>query len=191
MSYIHIRYINNGIVSQVPDFRRYHKGAERPLRPVVMRKHVLGFATFALSALALAGTVSPAAAQCNYPVLRNQRRDEATILALERSWSEAFITGDTTFERCLLAPGFREIRLDGRIFTLADELALARANTGKRLHLGASPHISVLIYGNSAAAYYTQRSRATKQLVTGADFFTWNGSGWRVFFSQQTSGGAL
>jgi len=81
------------------------------------------------------------------------------VQRLEEAWSLAFLTGDTEFERCLLAPDFTEIMSNGEIKFLADELALARANFGAQRPIPPLPKAKVLIYGLRQAADLRTGSR--------------------------------
>jgi hypothetical protein len=102
--------------------------------------------------LAVFASVLTAGAQanCDRPVLIHQGRDAATIQKLESAWERAYLTGDTEFEVCLLAPDFAEIMADGRVNHLSDELALVEKNIGKPL---TAPHVSSITvrrHGNVA-----------------------------------------
>jgi hypothetical protein len=90
---------------------------------------------------------------CDYPELKNQKEDEATIQRLELAWTEAFLRGDTVFMRCLLAPNFTEIMRGGELRTLQDELAKTEQNKGKNLKVPELPKIQVLLHENAAVAY--------------------------------------
>jgi hypothetical protein len=130
-----------------------------------------------------------AAAACDRPELHGQKRDAATIRRLERAWSVAFLTGDTQLESCLLLPAFTEILGDGRLQHLGDELALARANRGKRLPIPDFPDESVLLRGDAAVAYGVSTSKGADGQVRRqwfADYYVWDRGAWRVYFAQQT-----
>ena len=104
--------------------------------------------------LMFAGTIYSAgqANNCDFPSLRNQQRDAATIQRLETAWSKAFLRGDTAFMSCLLAPDYTEIMRSGELKTLKDELAVAEKNRGKGLQMPALPRVQVLLHENAAVA---------------------------------------
>jgi hypothetical protein len=68
---------------------------------------------------------------CNFPQLKNQQEDAATIQRLEMAWTEAYLRGDTGLMSCLLAPDFTEIMRSGELKNLSDELAMAEKNAAK------------------------------------------------------------
>lgn len=142
-----------------------------------------------LAALACIPVHAQAAAACNRPELRGQKRDAATIQRLERAWSVAFLTGDAELESCLLLPAFTEIFGDGRMQHLGDELALARANQGKHPPMPDFPGEKVLLRGDAAVAYGISTSKGTDGQVRRqwfADYYVWNRGAWHVYFAQQT-----
>lgn len=138
---------------------------------------------------------SHATDDCGQSVLKDEHKDVATVQALERAWSVAFLRGDVAFEQCLLTPDFTEITRDGAVKMLADELALAALNRGKGLPPPAPLQIPVMIHGDVAVAYVAvPRSRDGKAFsVYNADYYVWEGGVWRAYFSQQTrfGGGSL
>jgi hypothetical protein len=140
--------------------------------------------------LTFAGSCAGAQAQtCLQPALLHQRRDEATLQRLEQAWSLAFLTGDSEFERCLLAPDFTEIMSNGAIKFLADELALARANRGAQRPIPPLPKAKVLIYGNVAVAYGRANGTApdgSARVHWYSDDYVWRDGAWHVLFAQQT-----
>lgn len=128
-------------------------------------------------------------ADCNQPGLAHQQENAATIQRLETSWTLAYLTGDTNFERCLLTPDFTEIMSDGAIDRLRDELALAMKNRGRNVAVPPSVSITVHLHGRVAVAYGINAGK----LVNGrsyhqyfADYYLWNDGAWHVFFAQQT-----
>ncbi|HEV2288206.1 MAG TPA: nuclear transport factor 2 family protein [Candidatus Acidoferrales bacterium] len=130
-----------------------------------------------------------AAGSCSLPQLANQRENAATIQHLEHAWSMAFLTGDTQLEGCLLSPDYREIRRNGELKYLRDELEMAAKNRGKNLKIPRIPEVTVMIHENVAVAYALSsftapdgKLRATRS----ADFFIWKDGEWHAFFSQQT-----
>jgi hypothetical protein len=144
------------------------------LRAVVM----LAVATlFACSA--------PARADCDRPALKNQTHDIETVQRLERAWSTAFGTGDTEYEACLLTQDFMEIRSDGKINKLEDELALAAKHKGETPAPSSSPLSPVHMHGDVAVAYGVSSSA---RMVDGKPYKRYYADGaWHVFFAQQTS----
>lgn len=148
-----------------------------------MRLRVL---LFALS-VCLAGV---AHASCDYPVLAQEKKDEATIQQLEHAWSVAYLTGDTGFESCLLSSDFTEIRRNGDLHRLADELALAAKNKGKPLSNVDIPPGTVHLHGDVAVAYGVSPVKMVDgkpQKSYYADYYVWENGSWRVYFAQQTT----
>ncbi|HEX3969377.1 MAG TPA: nuclear transport factor 2 family protein [Edaphobacter sp.] len=131
-----------------------------------------------------------AKAECANPELKNQKKDTETIQRLEKAWSSAFSHGDTAFEACLLTPDFMEIRSDGKINHLTDELALAAKHKGNPLPDGPpTPPPPVQIHGDAAVSYGLSQER----LINGkpfksyyADYYVWKDGQWHVYFAQQT-----
>lgn len=134
--------------------------------------------------------VAAARADCSHPALKHQQRDEATIRTLEKAWSLAYLTGDTEFEACLLAPDFTEIRSNGQIHHLSDELALAQKNKGKAVATPDMPAITVHLHGDAAVAY----GISSTKMIDGkahksyfADYYIWKDGAWHAYFAQQTA----
>lgn len=146
--------------------------------------------TYFLACIFLMVAGDAVATNCNRPVLANEARDADTIQKLEDAWSRAFLSGDTEFEACLLAPDFEEIMSDGRINHLSDELALAEKNKGKDpTHINL-PQPTVHLHDDVAVAY----GISSEKLVDGkphksyyADYYFWKDGAWHVYFAQQTS----
>ena len=133
---------------------------------------------------------SQSGADCIRPALAHQRRDAATIQKLEMAWTAAFLTGDTEFEACLLTSDFAEIRSDGTINHLVDELALAGKNKGKAATTPDLPPITIHLHGNVAVAY----GISSQKMIDGkpyksyyADYYVWKSGAWHAYFAQQTS----
>ncbi len=125
---------------------------------------------------------------CGQAALQHEHEDAATVQVLERAWSEAFLKGDTDFERCLLTPDFTEITRQGAVKRLADELALAAQNRGKNLPPPPPLHIPVMIHGDVAVAYVVVLHEKDGKTfnVYNADYYIWEGGVWHAYFSQQT-----
>ncbi len=128
-------------------------------------------------------------ADCARPELANQSKDEATIQRLERAWAIAHMTGDVEFEACLLSPDFTEIRSDGNVNNLADELALAAKHKGQKADTtGLQPPI-VHLRGDVAVAYgssdWTAPDGKTHKFFF-ADYYVWENGAWHTYFGQQT-----
>jgi hypothetical protein len=141
------------------------------------------------SALFLASSLVNA--ECTDPVLKDQKKDAETIQSLEKAWSTAFSHGDTAFETCLLTPDFMEIRSNGKINHLSDELALAAKHKGDVVPASdpSIPPSNVHIYGDVAVAY----GLSPERMIDGkpyrsyfADYYVWKDGQWRVYFAQQT-----
>lgn len=129
-------------------------------------------------------------ANCDYPVLTQEKKDEATIQQLEHAWSVAFLTGDTNFEACLLSADFMEIRSDGNLNRLTDELALAAKHKGKPLSNIDIPPGTVHMHGDVAVAYGVSPVKnvdGKPQKSYYADYYVWENGSWRVYFAQQTT----
>jgi hypothetical protein len=146
------------------------------------------FAAVLLSLTCFLPATSRAQAACGQAALKDERKDAATIQALEAAWSAAFLRGDTDFERCLLTPDFTEITRGGAVKSLADELALAAQNRGKDLLPPPALQIPVMIHGDVAVAYVAvPRNKDGKTFnVYNADYYLWEQGAWHAFFSQQT-----
>lgn len=131
-----------------------------------------------------------AQASCDYPLLAQEKKDEATIRQLEHAWSVAYLTGDTNFETCLLSPDFTEIRSNGNLNRLNDELALAAKNKGKPTPTIDFPPGTIHMHGDVAVAYgvspvKTVDGKPHKSYY--ADYYVWEDGSWRVYFGQQTT----
>jgi hypothetical protein len=130
------------------------------------------------------------AAGCGSAALLDQRRDADTIERLEKTWTQAYLSGDTDLERCILSEDFTEILRTGELKTLQDELALAAANQGKQLPMPKYAKGVVLLHGGVAVAYGTTASRAfdgSLREMRYADFYVWDSDRrWHAFFAQQT-----
>jgi hypothetical protein len=98
-------------------------------------------------------TGATAIAECDNPELKHQNKDADTVQRLERGWSTAFVHGDTAFEACLLTEDFTEIRSDGKINHLKDELALAEKHKGNTAPNPDGPPSTIHIHGDVAVAY--------------------------------------
>jgi hypothetical protein len=130
-----------------------------------------------------------AGAQCARPVLADQKKDVETIQKLEKAWSLAYLSGDTEFETCLLTADFMEIRSNGQIHHLDDELALAKKNKGKAATNVDLPASEVHIHGDVAVAYGVSPERVVdgkKQRSYFVDYYVWENGGWHAYFAQQT-----
>ncbi len=128
-------------------------------------------------------------ADCARPELANQSQDEATIVRLERAWSVAHMTGDAEFEACLLTPDFTEIRSDGKINVLSDELALAEKRKGQKADTSQLMTPIVHIHENVAVAYGASDWKApdgTMHKFYYADYYVWENGTWHAYFGQQT-----
>ena len=137
----------------------------------------------------LIALASEARADCARPELAHQKQDAVTIQSLENSWSRAFLSGDTAFEACLLAADFLEIRSDGKINHLADELALAAKHKGQNSKMADLPAPTVHLHGDVAVAYGV----SPVKMIEGkphqsyfADYYVWKDGSWHVYFAQQT-----
>lgn len=144
---------------------------------------------FLSSVLFLASTL--ARAECDKPALKDQRKDPETIQKLEKAWSTAFLQRDTAFEACLLTPDFMEIRSNGKITHLSEELDLAAKHKGNVAPASdpSIPPSTVHIHGDVAVAY----GLSPERMIDGkpyksyfADYYVWKDGQWRVYFAQQT-----
>jgi hypothetical protein len=119
------------------------------------------------------------------PALRAEAHDATTIRRLERAWNDAFLSGDTAFEQCLLLPDFRQINRDGSVTALPEELALAARNQHHPTRTGFMPIVHVIIHGDVAVAYGSVTTKTGRHRVW-ADYYIWEDHVWRVYFAQQT-----
>jgi hypothetical protein len=127
---------------------------------------------------------------CNFPALKDQEKNTATIQRLEQAWNEAYLHGDTNLMRCLLAPDFTEIMRSGELKTLPDELAMAEQNRGKALTMPESPKIEVLLHENAAVAYgqsFSKSKDGKPEIRWYSDTYLWKDGRWHAFFAQQTA----
>lgn len=128
--------------------------------------------------------------KCDFPQLKNQQKDAATIERLEMAWSEAFLRGDSDFMSCLLTPDFVEIRRTGELWMLPEELAWAEKNRGKDLKMPELPKIQVLLKEGVAVAYGSSvvtSADGKKETRWYSDTYVWKDGQWRSFFAQQTA----
>lgn len=128
--------------------------------------------------------------KCDFPELKNQQKDVATIQRLELAWTEAYLRADTDFMSCLLAPDFAEIMRSGELKTLSDELAMAEKNRGKNRKMSEEPKIQVLLHENVAIAYgntIVNSTDGTKETRWYSDTYLWKEGQWHAFFAQQTA----
>jgi hypothetical protein len=123
--------------------------------------------------------------------MKNERHDIETVQRLERAWSAAHGIGDTEYEACLLTEDFMEIRSDGKINRLENELALAATHKGQAPKPPSGTPVMVHMHGDVAVAYGVSSSA---QMVDGkpyksyfADYYVWKDGIWRVFFAEQTT----
>lgn len=87
---------------------------------------------YGVALLLLAGFAGNVEAACNMRVLDHEKRDDSTILTLERTWNLAYLTGDTRLLGCLLTPDFTEIMRNGAVYRRVDELELAEKTKVER-----------------------------------------------------------
>ncbi len=149
------------------------------------KSKILGFTCL----FVLFAAPSWAANSCRLPQLANQHEDAATIQHLEHAWSMAFLQGDTQLESCLLSPDYMEIRRNGELGHLREELAMAAKNRGKNLKMPQIPEVTVMIHENVAVAYALSSFAGPDgepRRTRSADFFVWKNGEWHAFFSQQT-----
>ena len=138
----------------------------------------------------LSASIVFAKTDCTRPALAHERRDAISIQTLESAWTQAYLTGDTDFETCILTADFTEIMSNGSIHHLSDELELAAKNRGKSVTSPDTPQITIHIHGVVAVAYgisssQTSDGKARKSYF--ADYYIWNHGSWRVYFAQQAS----
>lgn len=125
---------------------------------------------------------------CKLPALQHQSHDEATIERLEEAWSAAYSTGDVEFERCLLLPGYTEVKRNGKTGDLTDELNGAAKNKGKT-YTSSGQKSDVSMYGDTAVAHglFTFPGPDGKPMSTrSSDVYVWKDGAWHVLFAQQT-----
>ncbi|HEX3437158.1 MAG TPA: nuclear transport factor 2 family protein [Pseudacidobacterium sp.] len=154
-----------------------------------MRRIFLKASLFAASVVLLfSGQVR--AESCDHiPELANQHHDEATVQRLEGAFTNAFMKGDTDFEKCLLAPNYAETSRSGKWLVLSDTLEAATRNRGQDLSSPDMRKVDVLMYGDTAVAHglLTLPSADGKpQTMRFSDVYVWSDGAWHVLFSQQT-----
>jgi hypothetical protein len=148
--------------------------------------------TIALLLLLLPATIlaQDGANHCNFPQLKNQQMNTATIRRLEMGWTDAYLRGDSTFISCLLGPDFTEIMRSGELKTVSDELAMAERNRGKDLKMSKQPEILVLLHENVAIAYGNtifEDTGGKKETRWYSDTYVWKDGQWHAVFAQQTA----
>lgn len=152
------------------------------------------------------------ASECPTAYVQNQKKDAASVLALEKSWSTARRKLDIDFEKCLLDRGLVEILKTGAIkgfdYETSDAPIIVNSTRehrdgNKLLSYENSKTIDVdsdsikklkfwrtkvLIHGRLAIAYGRLRSDSlrTQDNIPFADYFIWQQASWHVFFAIQT-----
>lgn len=152
------------------------------------------------------------ASECPTAYVQNQKKDAASVLALEKSWSTARRKLDIAFEKCLLDRGLVEILKTGEIKGFDYEISGSpiivestreHRDLDKRLAYENSKTINVdsdsikklrfwrtnvLTHDRLAIAYGRLRSNSLRAQdnVPFADYFIWQQASWHVFLAIQT-----
>jgi hypothetical protein len=149
--------------------------------------HILcAFLTFA-SAVSCCGALTQAP---NSSATSNSEAT-STVLALDRAWGQAYVTGDIEFVDRILAPDWRSWT-DHEGSDKAAELAEFRAGRSKSLE-NIIDNARVRVYGD--AAVVEARERVRFRDAEGEHWLTWHitdvfirrGAGWQVVASHQST----
>jgi hypothetical protein len=147
------------------------------------------FSLFAGLFLSLSSIPLFAEGGCAAPELADQHHDAETVQKLETAFTDAFLKGDTDFEKCLLLPNYAEVSRSGKWRDLSDELAGTARNQGKNLSVPVMPKVDVLMHGDVAIAHglFSFTTPDGKSMSTRfSDVYVWKDNAWHVLFSQQT-----
>jgi hypothetical protein len=87
------------------------------------------------------------AASCQDHQLPNQRLDAASVRRVDSAWSAAYVRGDTTFLRCLLAADYRGFSSKGVLSDANEEVAKAGRHGKPDAPLDAFPKAEVQVHG--------------------------------------------
>jgi len=130
----------------------------------------------------IGGAILSIAACAASPASVELERSEAGVHAVERHWTEAFVTGDSAYLEQLLAADYVSVNGKAVVRPKAEVIALARkfAATNK----GPLPDVQqgqVLMQGDAAIVLHdgpTERS---------VDVFYYRDGHWQAWYSQHTS----
>lgn len=86
---------------------------------------------------------------CQNHQVPHQRMDAASVRSVDSAWSAAYLRGDTTFLRCLLAPDYRGFNRAGVLADASAEIAKAVRRGRTDTPLGAFPKAEVQVHGNT------------------------------------------
>lgn len=134
-----------------------------------------------LRTIAFAATIVLAAAGAR---AAPQKRDEASVRAVETGWSEAFITGDAAYLNALLDSSYVSVGATGKAHPKAEIVSMAQAyaakNPGK--HADPLPATSTiqLIGATALVRHHSVRD-------TSIDLFRFDKGRWRAVYSQHTA----
>ncbi|HEX3437157.1 MAG TPA: nuclear transport factor 2 family protein [Pseudacidobacterium sp.] len=154
-----------------------------------MRLFFLKISLFSACLALLFSSTQLRAEGCDIHELANQQHDEATVQRLETAFTNAFLKGDTDFEKCLLLSNYAETSRLGKWRVLSDELEGASRNRGRNLSIPEMPKVDVLMHGDTAIAHgvFTFTGADGKsQSMRFSDVYVWTDDAWHVLFSQQT-----
>ena len=118
------------------------------------------------------------------PTLASERRDEASVRAVESRWSEAFITGDAATLDALLDRDYVSVGPTGKSRPKDEIIAISKAYAAK--HPG--EHAQALPDGSTiqligAMALVKARSATDVSI----DLFSFDNGKWRARYSQHTA----
>ncbi|WP_256366833.1 nuclear transport factor 2 family protein [Acidobacterium sp. S8] len=126
---------------------------------------------------------------CSYPDLADQHHDAETVQKLESAFMNAFLKGDTDFDKCLLLPNYAEISRSGKWLDLSRELEITEKNRGKNLSVPEMPKVDVILQDDVAIAHgvFTAPGADGKSHSTRfSDTYVWKDGNWHVLYTQQT-----
>lgn len=127
-------------------------------------------------------------------VQMDQARTSAAVVAVDDHWSQAEMSGDTTWLDSMLLPEYRSISADGRILDKQTLLAHAAKNRGsdkmrKRVEAWLKTHPtskSVVLRGDVAILSFSDPRTG---YVRSADIFVYQDGAWHALYSQHSKAG--
>jgi hypothetical protein len=113
-----------------------------------------------------------------------EHRDEASVRTVENRWSEAFMTGDSTFLDDLLDPAYVSVGQTGVAHAKADIIAMAKKYAAKNpgQHANPMPATSTIeLMGTTALVRHHGSADVS------IDLFAFESGHWRAKYSQHTA----
>jgi len=141
----------------------------------------------ALPAVAMVG---PASAAADTGAKADETaKTTAAVLAVDRHWLEAEVSGNTAWLDAMLMPDYRSISLDGKVLDKPALLAHAKKNRGsdkmrKQVDAWLKAHPSkqlVVMHGDVAILSFSDPETDN---VRSSDIFIYQDGGWHALYSQ-------